>query len=144
MLKMKQSKGVGLILALGAIGIISVVVATLLLSLGGRVRRAETWLDRTKAYYLCETGLSVALLDLAAGSVPSPIPPGGHSRTFSFSMGGRSYNITYRITAEAEGRRRIRASVSSPLGLGYTYYLESGGRRAFPIFIRALGGLAGK
>jgi hypothetical protein len=137
---MKPSKGAGLILALGAIGIISVVVATLLLSLSSRLRRVEIWMDRTKAYYLCQTGLSVAMLDLAAGRVPASIPAAGYSRTFSFPMGGRYYNVTYKITTETEGWRRIKASTSSPLGLGYAYYLESGGRRAFPIFIRGFGG----
>jgi hypothetical protein len=131
-----RARGVALIFTLGIILLVSVVIATLLLNLKFQIGRQEIWLDRVKAYYLCQTGLSVAMLDLSKGKVPT-LPAGqSYSKTFSFPMGSKSYNITYTITMQSNGNRTFRASVLSPFGLGYTYRLDSRGRRPWPLFIR--------
>jgi len=133
---MKGPRGIALIFTLGLIGLITVVIATLLLNLRFQIAREEVWLDRVKAYYLCQTGLSVAMLDLSAGRVPTLTAGHSYSKTFAFPMGPHTYNITYTISMGSNGTRTFRASVSSPLGLSHTYYLDSSGRRSWPLFIR--------
>ncbi|MFH0913135.1 MAG: hypothetical protein V1884_02500 [Candidatus Omnitrophota bacterium] len=131
----KDSKGVALIFTLGLMGLIVVIIATLLMHLKAQVSRQQLWMDRVKAHYLCQTGLSVAMLDLAAGKVPS-LPSGqSYTRTFTFTMGARAYDVTYKITND-KGSRIFYATVPSPQGLNYTYYLKASGQRAFPAFIR--------
>lgn len=132
---MNRPKGVVLLFVLGLSGIIAVVIVTLLIHLRAQVSRQELWLDRIRAYYLCQTGLSVAMLDLSAGRVPTLIPGRSYVKHFTFYMGPRAYEVNYQITNQG-GKRVFSVSVPSPCGLRYTYYLGAVGRRAFPIFIR--------
>jgi len=132
---MKNSRGVALIFALGLSGLVIVIITTLLIHLKSEVARQQLWLDRIKGHYLCQTGLSVAMLDLSLGKVPSLSGGQSYTKTFAFTMGSRTYNITYEITNE-RGRRVFRVTVPSPGGLDYTYSLGATGRRAFPVFIR--------
>jgi Tfp pilus assembly protein PilV len=78
---MKIQKGFTLIVASGAMFILSLGVASLLIVLGARVRQHEKAIDRMIAYYLCETGQTLAQVDFRI--------PGRFSS---------NYNITYAVT----------------------------------------------
>jgi len=132
---MKNSKGLALIFTLGLMGLIIVIIATLLTHLKAQISRQQLWMDRVKAQYLCQTGLSVAMLDLAAGRVPSLSSGQTYTRTFTFTMGARAYDVTYKITNDS-GKRIFYVTVPSPQGLDFTYSLRASGQRAFPAFIR--------
>lgn len=154
-IKMTGRRGYALMMVLGMVVIMASTIACLNILTRGRVDDLHLTLDRTTAYYLCETGASVAMLDIGRGRVYKnvSIPSMNISynafdnsvkRTFNFSIGSQVYPITY-VVSKAGGDWNIKSTVSSPYGLGYIYQLEVGGKRAFPFFnaskMPALGGM---
>lgn len=137
---MKKQKGIVLILTLATLLLISLATIGLIFVLNARVKQHERGIDRSMAYYLCETGASFALIDFSFSGIPNNpdfsnrVQP-GVPRTYAFTMGGKTYYITYEVR-RTEGGFEFTASVSSPLGLGCTYTLTLRGRRGFPFFIR--------
>ncbi|MFA6583704.1 MAG: hypothetical protein WCS77_05345 [Elusimicrobiaceae bacterium] len=136
MLKKLNNKGYALVLVLGIVVIMASTVASIVILMRGRASDLENILDRTTAYYLCETGASVAVLDIAAGKIKA----GNTTRTFDFTIGDQSYKVRY-VVKKVSGVWAIESSVASPLRLGATYTLKVGGQRAFPIFIKGFGGM---
>lgn len=128
-------KGVVLVLVCGFILVVSIVLLGTYIHLRGRVHDVEIFTDRTKAYYLCETGASVAILDIGKGKIGTG-PGKWTERTFNFTVGEGIYPIHYEVD-KVRGQWMIVSSVDSPLGLDIRYSLKVGGRRAFPIFIKA-------
>jgi len=127
---MHGPKGVILMLTIATLLFISLVTIPLLFILNSRVKQHDRGLDRSMAYYLCETGLSFALLDFSMGRVTLDV-----EKPYDFMMGGKTYPITY-VVSKKLGVYSFTATVSSPNGLGCTYSLTMRGKRGFPIFIR--------
>ena len=96
--------------------------------------------DRFAAYYLCETGISVAMLDFAQGKIGKN-PGQWAERDFDYEVNGKKYKIHYKISRPSGAANyKVTSSVKSPYGLNKTYYLTASGPRAFPIFIRGFAG----
>lgn len=136
---MNKQKGIVLILSLATLLLISLATIGLIFVLNARVKQHERGIDRSVAYYLCETGASFALIDFSFSNGPDPGFSGrvveNVPRTYDFTMGGKTYHITY-VVKKIEGDYEFTASVDSPFGLGCTYKLTLRGRRGFPFFIR--------
>jgi len=133
----QRQKGVVLFMVLGLSLVLFIGIIGLLFVLRANIRNIEAFKERAQAYYLCETGASVAILDIADGKIGS----GSNqwtTRTFNYPVGGKTYSITYTVTKTTTGEWQI---ISGVAGFNRTYKLRVGGRRAFPIFIR---GFAGK
>jgi len=138
----QDQKGIVLLLVIGLSLILFIATMGLLFVLRANTRNIESIRERIEAYYLCETGASVAILDIAAGRI-------GHgsgqwtTRTFNYTMNNKTYPISYTVTKvrETGGQWQIISEVGSQAGFMHTYKLRVGGRRAFPIFIK---GFAGK
>ena len=143
---MKRKKGVILIYIAAALLFISFGVASMLTVLNTRIRQYIKSIDRSAAYYLCETGLSFALLDINmnrvgpgnTGWVDCNMVPGEPCRrTYNFAWGGGTKDIYYRITKTAiTNDYEVTAYVDSPFGLGGGYTLEMRAIRGFPWFMR--------
>ncbi|MEW6008077.1 MAG: hypothetical protein AB1629_00365 [Candidatus Omnitrophota bacterium] len=147
-MRFKHSKGIVLILAVGLIFILSLSTVVIFTMLRLDTSRALRWIDATKAYYLCEAGISMALIDIRNGTVPV-----SKDKVFAYRILGEpseAFDIYYRIEEPGPGRTKITAAVQSPFNLktkesipvppvgaiwNNVYILEAGGRRAFPIFI---------
>lgn len=135
----QNQKGMVLLMVAGLSLILFVGIIGLLFVLEANIRHIEAFRERAEAYYLCETGASVAILDIAQGKIGSG-PGQWTQRTFNYSVGDKIYPIQYKVTKSA-GQWQIVSWVDSSVGFKRTYKLRMGGRRAFPIFIR---GFAGK
>ena len=138
MRKTASQKGVALLLVIGFSIVIFMTIIALLFTLRANLRNLASFKERTEAYYLCETGASVALLDIAAGKIGMGVGK-WTQRSFDYAMGGGIYNITYVVTKK-NGQWDIVSSVGPQSGFARTYKLRIGGRRAFPWFIRGFGG----
>lgn len=131
---MHKPKGIILMLAIATLLFISLATIALVFVLNARIKQHERGIDRSVAYYLCETGLSFSLIDFSMGRVVAGVP-----RTYNFTMAGRTYPITYVVTKQVVGgtlEYNFTASTPSPYGLGTTYKLTMRGNRGVPIFIR--------
>jgi hypothetical protein len=129
-----------LLLVFGMVILAGLVVTGLFSLLQSRTEDLRIALDRTQAQYLCETGVSVALIDFKAGKV-NKYQPDTMQKTFRFFVGSKPNDITYTMT-ENNGLWGITASVDSPSGLPSStgsglmrYSLTYGGRRLFPMFL---------
>ena len=133
----------------GAIAIIFVTAVTLSLTLAvlllytlvnARIESIHGYRDRFLAYYLCETGISVATLDFANGKIGSS-EGRWTERDFDYRVGEKTYSVHYSISRPSgSADYNITAAVNSPLGLGRKYYLTASGPLKFPGFIRGFGG----
>jgi hypothetical protein len=139
MRKTSSQKGVALLLVIGFSMVIFMTIIALLFTLRANLRNLASFKERTEAYYLCEMGASVAILDINEGSIGKGVGQ-WTQRSFDFGMGGIIYNITYVITKK-DGLWDIVSSVGPTSGFSKTYKLRIGGRRAFPWFIRGFGGM---
>ncbi|MDD2703226.1 MAG: hypothetical protein PHC33_04400 [Candidatus Omnitrophica bacterium] len=135
---LKNNKGV-LILLVSALSIIICLgIMILLFVLRSNALNMEAFRERAVAYYLCETGASVAILDIGKGRIGTGA--GQYtSRTFDYTMGSKTYPINYEVTKSA-GQWQVISWVDSSAGFSHRYKLRVGGRRAFPFFIRGFGG----
>jgi hypothetical protein len=138
MQKTASQKGIALLLVIGFSLMIFMTILALLFALRANMRNLSSFKERAEAYYLCETGASVALLDISQGNVGAGVGQ-WTERSFDYEMGGALYNITYVVTKK-NGRWDIVSSVGPQAGFSKTYKLRIGGRRAFPWFIRGFGG----
>ncbi len=134
----QKQKGFVLLMVIGLSLAISIGIASLLFFLRSNVRNIEAFEERARAYYLCETGASLAILDIAHGKIGTGEGQ-WTERTFNYSVGDKAYPIRYRVTKSA-GQWMILAWVDASSGFSRTYKLRVGGRRAFPIFIRGFSG----
>jgi hypothetical protein len=133
----------------GAVAITVVVVITLSLTLAvlllyilvnAKLDSILGYKDRVIAYYLCETGISVAMLDFGRGNIGKGKNQ-WTERSFDFDIGKKKYAIHYKITRPSGSTNyKVTSSVKSPLGFKRSYYLTAAGPRAFPIFIRGFAG----
>lgn len=137
----RRKKGLILLLVSGLSISVFAVMMLMLFIFNANLRQVTSFKERTKAYYLCETGASVAILDIANGKIGT----GQGQRTewaFPFTIDGRSYPIHYKITKQS-GQWHITSWIDkNESGFSRTYKLHVGGTRAFPFFIR--GGFPGK
>jgi hypothetical protein len=135
----EKEKGIVLLMVIGLVLVVFVGIIGLLFVLEARRRNLEAFKERARAYYLCELGASVAILDIGRGKIGSK-PDQWTERTFDYLIPeeNRTYEINYAITRPA-GQWQIISSVGPP-GFHRTYKLRVGGRRAFPYFIRGFGG----
>jgi hypothetical protein len=138
MRKTASEKGIALLMVIGFSMVIFMTIIALLFTLRANMRNLASFKERAEAYYLCETGASVALLDISKGKVGAGAGK-GMQRAFDYDMGGKVYNITYVVTKK-NGQWDIVSSVGPQAGFSKTYKLRIGGRRAFPWFIRGFGG----
>ena len=148
------NRGYALMLVLGMVALMASTIACLSILTRGRVDDLQLTLDRTTAYYLCESGASQGVLDIRAGTAKAGSPGYNSStrkitRTLSFPVTNHysgqttTYTITYEIYKEG-GAWRVRSKIPSPYNMGYLYTLTVGGQRAFPFFIKEMGaGLGG-
>jgi hypothetical protein len=133
----KQKGGILIFLVIAFFLIAAIGIGGLLFVLMTHLRTAEALKERTQAYYLCETGASVAILDIARGAIGTG--PGQRlTHTFDREMGGETYQVKYTVSKSA-GMWNIVAEVGPPR-FNRTYKLRIGGMRSFPIFIRGFGG----
>lgn len=109
--------------------VIFMSIIALLFTLRANLRNLASFKERTEAYYLCETGASVALILISNGKIKP-------QDSFDYKMGGKIYNISYEAKKSNGGLWDIVSSVGPASGFSYTYKLRVGGRRAFPWFIR--------
>ncbi|MBI3547987.1 MAG: hypothetical protein HY078_02935 [Elusimicrobia bacterium] len=131
------ARGQSLVLVFGVIIVASSVLVGLYSMLKTRTDDLAAISDRIIAQYLCEAGISAALLDIKNGRVG--VDAGQWmARIFTFPVGARSYEIQYVVTKD-QGNWDIVASVDSPTGQGLRYSLRVGGSRAYPIQILGLG-----
>ena len=136
---LRNKKGV-LILLVSALSIIICLgILVILFVLRANALNLEAFRERAVAYYLCETGASVAILDIGKGRVGRGAGQ-WTKRTFNYTMGGRTYPLNYEVTKVA-GQWQIVSWVEPSAGFSHRYKLRVGGMRAFPLFIR---GFAGK
>ena len=144
---MKRKKGVILIYIAAALLFISFGVASMLTVLNTRIRQYIKSIDRSAAYYLCETGLSFALLDInmnrvgpgnTGGADCNMVPGQPCRRTYNFAWGGGTIEIHYQVakTLIPTNDYEVTAYVASPFGLGGGYTLEMRAIRGFPWFMR--------
>lgn len=124
--------GLSLIIFIGMMGFLFI--------LGAYTRKGEAFKERVKAYYLCETGASVAILDIAKGKIGSGAGQ-WLQRNFNYNVEGGTYQINYKVSKQ-RGQWQIISWVGPSSGFSRTYRLRVGGQRSFPIFIR--GGFPGK
>jgi len=117
------------LLAMAVIGMIAV--------LRYRVRQHEKSMDRTIAYYLCETAQTFAQCDFI---IPGRFTSFPATRSYNVETRGKVFTVTYTVTKKGGGTYEIVSSVPSPLGLGCTYKLLMGAKRGFPYFIRGKAG----
>ncbi len=135
---MLRNKGIALILVIGFSLVIFSTVIALLFILRANLRNLVSFKERAEAYYLCETGASIAILDIAAGRIGAGSGQ-WTQRDISYPMGGRSYIIHYAVTTSGS-QWNVVSSVGPSSGFYKTYNLRVGGRRSFPLFIRGFGG----
>lgn len=135
----QRQKGVVLLMVMGLSLVLFIGIAGLLFVLRANIRNIEAFKERARAFYLCETGASVAIMDIARGKIGTG-PGKWTERTFDYTMGDKTYPIYYKVTRSA-GQWKIVSIVNASAGFNWTYKLRVGGQRAFPIFIR---GFAGK
>jgi hypothetical protein len=138
MRKTSSQKGIALLLVIGFSMVIFMSIIALLFTLRANLRNLASFKERTEAYYLCETGASVALLDIANGHIGDGSGQ-WTQKSFDYDMGGKICNISYEVTKK-NGVWDIVSSVGSASGFDKTYKLRIGGRRAFPWFIRGFAG----
>jgi hypothetical protein len=134
----RRNKGIAMVLVIGFSLVIFSTVMALLFILRANLRNLVAFKERAEAYYLCETGASIAILDIARGHIGSGSGQ-WTERDISYSMGGQTYTIHYAVTTSA-GQWSVVSSVGPSSGFYKTYNLRVGGRRSFPMFIRGFGG----
>ena len=115
------------------------IIAAVLVYTQGSFGDHRVTLDRQIAQYLCETGASVAILDMNAGHIGTKSGQ-WMSRTFTFTVGSSNYASNYQAYNET-GVWAIVSWVQSPLGLNTIYHTTIMGRMAFPIFVKGFGGI---
>ncbi len=136
--------GVAIIVVAGLTLTLTLAVLYLYVLVSSRVDALHSYNDRFLAYYLCETGISVAMLDFGKGKIGRGAGQ-WTEREFDFDVGGKTYKIHYKLAKVAgSANYKIISSVESPSGLNKTFYLSAAGPRAFPIFIRGFAGGGGK
>lgn len=135
-------KGVALLMVSGVSLIIFMGILLVLFILQATTANVSQASERAVAYYLCETGASVAIIDIGEKRIGKG-PGQWTQRTFSFDCLGKIYKIRYKITKES-GQWSIVSEVGPGVDLESdltrTYALYVRGQRAFPIFIRGFGG----
>ena len=135
---LRNNKGV-LILLVSALSIlICLGILILLFVLRANALNLDAFRERAIAYYLCETGASVAIVDIGKGRVGTGAGQ-SPSRTFNYTMGSKTYAINYEVT-KTGGQWQIISWVEPSAGFSHRYKLRVGGMRAFPFFIRGFGG----
>jgi len=143
-----SQRGIALFLVVGLSTLLFIGLLGLFFLLTANVRNLEAFKERAEAYYLCETGLSFALIQNA---------PAGTKRTFEYTMIAKDpdnqnttlaqkiYHITYYVGPcwMSDGTEvpsnQIAASVGPP-DFKRTYTLFTGVERAFPFFTRGFPG----
>lgn len=118
--------------------IICLGIMILLFVLRANALNLDAFRERAVAYYLCETGASVAILDIGHGRVGTEAGK-WLNRSFDYTMGGRIYTINYEVSKSA-GQWQVVSWVDASSGFSHRYKLRVGGMRSFPIFIRGFGG----
>jgi hypothetical protein len=113
-------------------------IVGILFVLRANIRNSEAFKERAKAYYLCETGASIAILDIRNGRIGNGSGQ-WTEHAYNYSMGGTTYSISYKVEKE-RGAWLITSWVGPASGFSRTYKLKVGGQRAFPIFIRGFPG----
>ena len=118
--------------------VLFIVIIGLLYILGANLRQLQAYDERTRAYYLCETAASVAILDIANGKIGYGAGQ-WTERTINLVLDGQSYPVKY--TVSRENREWVVIShIASGTGFNQNYNSRVGGQRAFPIFIKGFGG----
>jgi len=125
-------------MVIGFSQVIFMTILALLFMLRANMRNLASFKERAEAYYLCETGASVAILDISRGSIGEGVGK-WMNRSFDYDMGRKVYHISYVVT-KINGQWHIVSEVGPSSGFSKTYKLNFGGRRAFPWFIRGFGG----
>ncbi|MDP8229802.1 MAG: hypothetical protein P9L93_01715 [Candidatus Gorgyraea atricola] len=145
MMKLRNPKGSVAIMLVSSITIVlTLAVLYLYILINARIDSIHGYKDRFLAYYLCETGISIAMLDFGEGNI-GPSRRQWTERNLEFEIDGKPYAIYYNITkAPGSANYKILSMVKSPFGLDRTYYMTASGPRAFPLYIRGFGGAGGK
>ena len=144
-------KAVALLIVASLILLSVVTLSFYYFALRSYIDRVEGAIDKTLAYYLCESGLSVAIgryynNHQRAGTIIIPLPYRQY-RYKGFTISPRNYTVHFKVESQqgvspegtqvTTGRARFKVWISSPRGFkNRTYYLEASAQRAFPIFIR--------
>ena len=144
-MKLRNPKGSVAIMLVSSITIVlTLAVLYLYILINARIDAMHGYKDRFLAYYLCETGISIAMLDFGKGHIGNSKKQ-WTERNLDFEIDGKAYAIYYKITkAPGSADYKILSMVKSPLGLDRTYYMTATGPRAFPLYIRGFGGAGGK
>lgn len=130
----KDQKGVVLLMVMGLSLVLFVGITGLLFVLKANIRSREAFKERIEAYYLCETGAAVAILDIRAGHIGRGRGQ-WTQRTFDYGVDNITYRIHYEISKTHAGFWQIVSSVGPSSGFYRTYKLKVVGQRSVPIFI---------
>jgi len=137
MKKIKNTKGAVVLVSIFAVMLfINLALLTLYAVTKARIDFTRSNIDKALAYYLCETGTSVAMLDFAHGKIGTSQGQ-WTERAFDYIVGSKRYSINYKISRPSGGDYKVVTGVS--IG-GKNYSLVAGGARAFPVFIRGFAG----
>jgi hypothetical protein len=132
-----NTKGAAVLVAVFAlVMLLNMALLTLYVVTKARIDLTKDNLDTSLAYYLCETAVSVCMLDFAHGKIGNS-PGQWTERNFDYKIGSTVYPINYVIRRPHGGDYQVTTSVN--VG-DKSYSLTAGGARAFPIFIRGFAG----
>ncbi len=118
--------------------VLFIVIIGLLYILGANLRQLQAYDERTRAYYLCETAASVAILDIGQGKIGTGAGQ-WTEKTINLVLDGQSYPVKYVVSRENQ-QWVIISKITAGAGFRQNYNSRVGGRRAFPIFIKGFGG----
>lgn len=128
----QNKKGsIAIIVVLGTTLTLTLAVMTLYVLVNAKLTSLKSNKEKFIAYYLCETGISGAMYDLANGTKRTET-----NNNFDYTIGDKTYKIHYDITKIAANYEIIGSTTIN----NKTYYLKAGGKRAFPIFIKGYAG----
>lgn len=145
---MAKRKGIAFILVVALSITILIALSAMFFTLKANINNLKVVKERSIAYYLCETGASVAIrkIQINPNSIPNfacrnRVCSG--SETFTFPVVGNNYNITYQATRTQEHGQYLWEIISKvgPPQFSQIYKLRvTARRRAFPIFIKGFPG----
>jgi len=141
-----SQRGIVLFLVLGLSILLFIGLLGLFFLLTANIRNLEAFKERAEAYYVCETGASLAISQGVCGQAQTAYPSlvtGTLPYSFDYTIEDHTYTKSYTINYIAEwasGVCTVKSSVGPLSGFKRTYTLEVKGQRAFPIFTRGFPG----
>lgn len=145
----ERQKGIILFIVICVTLIIFAGIAGLLFVLDANYRGLRSIKERTQAFYLCEVGASVAIMDITNGCIGTAGNTGPACRIqdvsrwtsneFDYPMGDRTHRIKYTVT-KIDGAWQIVSEVGPSEIFHRVYKLRLGAKMTFPLFIRGRAG----